>query len=80
MEHDKESELSLLLAPVNTPDGEEGQGEPEGGDEVHHPFLHHALAKLGRTDDSMAGHQHQVDEKEKQEKLRILSCVCCQGT
>ena len=26
--------ISLLLAPVDPPDGEEGQGEPEGGDEV----------------------------------------------
>ena len=47
MEHYKEPELSLLLAPVDPPDGEEGQREPEGGDQVHHPLPHHALAKLG---------------------------------
>ena len=56
MEHYKEPELSLLLAPVDPTDGEEGQGEPEGGDEVHHPLPHHALAKLSRKEDGMAGH------------------------
>ena len=57
MEHYKEPELSLLLAPVDPPYGEEGQGEPEGGDEVHHLLPHHALAKLGRTTDGVAGNQ-----------------------
>ena len=56
MEHNEEPELSLLLAPVDPPDGEEGQGEPEGGDEVQHPLPHHALSKLGRAEDGMAGH------------------------
>ena len=78
MEHYQEPELSLLLAPVDPPDGEEGQGEPEGGDEVYHPLPHHALAKFGRIKDGMAGHQYQVDKKEKQEKLGILSSFCCQ--
>jgi len=77
MEHNQEPELSLLLAPVDPPYGEEGQGEPEGGDEVYHPLPHHAHAKLGRTEDSMAGHQHKVDEKEKYETLRILPGVHC---
>ena len=79
MERNEEPELSLLLTPVDPPDGEEGQGKPEGGYEVHHSLPHHALAKLGRTEYGMAGHQHQVDEKEEQEIQSILSDVCCQG-
>jgi len=49
MEHNKEAELSLLLAPVHPPDGEEWEGQPEGGDQVDQPLPHHALAKLGGT-------------------------------
>ena len=40
MEHNEEPEFSLLLTPVDAPDGEEGKGDPEGGDEVHHPLPH----------------------------------------
>ena len=61
MERNQEPELSLLLTPVDPPDGEEGQGEPEGGDKVHHLLPHRAFAKLGGTEDSMGGHQHQVN-------------------
>ena len=49
MEDNEEPELSLLVVPVDLPAGEEGEGEPEGGDEVHQPLPHHALAKLGRA-------------------------------
>ena len=49
MEDDEEPELGLLVVPVEVPAGEEGEGEPEGGDEVHQPLPHHALAKLGRA-------------------------------
>ena len=79
MEDDEEPELSLLVVPVDLPAGEEGEGEPEGGDEVHQPLPHHAPPKLARAKESMAGHQHQVDEKEEQEKLGIFSSVYCQG-
>ena len=49
MKHNKEAELSLLLAPVHPLDGEEWEGQPEGGDQVDQPLPHHALAKLGGT-------------------------------
>ena len=71
MEHNKEPELSLLLAPVHPPDGEEWEGQPEGGDQVDQPLPHHALAKLWGTVDGMTGHQHEVDHKEEPEKLSI---------
>ena len=67
MEDYEEPEFSLLVVPVDLPAGEEGEGEPEGGDEVHQPLPHHALAKLGRVVDSMAGHQHQVDQDKSNE-------------
>ena len=79
MEDYEEPELGLLVVPVDLPAGEEGEGEPEGGDEVHQPLPHHAPPKLDRTEDGMAGHQHQVDQKKEQEKLGIFSSVCCQG-
>ena len=47
MEDDEKPEFGLLVVPVDLPAGEEGEGEPEGGDEVHQPLPHHALAKLG---------------------------------
>ena len=50
MEDNEEPELSLLVIPVDLPAGEEGEGEPEGGDEVHQPLLHHAPAKLSRVE------------------------------
>ena len=49
MEDNEEPELSLLIVPVDLPAGEEGEGEPEGGDEVHQPLPHHTPAKLGRA-------------------------------
>ena len=67
MEHNEEPELSLLLAPVDPPDGEEGEGKPEGGDEVKPPLPHWALKKLGRAQDTMEGHNKHVEEDETAE-------------
>ena len=75
MEDDEEPELGLLVVPVELPAGEKREGEPEGGDEVHQPLLHHAPAKLSRVEQSMAGHQHQVDQEEADEDHRIGSYV-----
>ena len=47
MEDDEEPELGLLVVPVEVPAGEEGEGEPEGGDEVQPPLFHCACAELG---------------------------------
>ena len=63
MKHNKEPKLSLLLAFVYSLNGEEGQGKAEGGDEEDHLFLHRALAKLGRTEDTMDGHKEEMNEK-----------------
>ena len=79
MEDNEEPELSLLIVPVDLPAGEEGEGEPEGGDEVHQPLPHHASAKLGRAQESVAGHQHQVDQDKGDEQNRILSYFGCDG-
>ena len=79
MEDDEEPELSLLVVPVDLPAGEEGEGEPEGGDEVHQPLPHHAPPKLGRAEESMAGHQHQVDQEEGDEDHCIASYLFCHG-
>ena len=79
MEDDEEPELSLLVVPVDLPAGEEGEGEPEGGDEVHQPLPHHAPPKLGRAEESMAGHQHQVDQEEGGEDQCIGSYPSCDG-
>ena len=65
MKHNKEPKLSLLLAPVDSIDGEKGQGKAEGGEEVDRLLLDRALAELGRTEDTMAGYQCQMDEKKK---------------
>ena len=77
MEDDEEPELSLLVVPVDLPAGEEGEGEPEGGDEVHQPLPHHAPPKLGGAEEGMAGHQHQVDQEEGSEDHRVASYVGC---
>ena len=77
MEHNEEPELGLLLTPVDPPDGEEGQGEPEGGDEVHQPLPHHAPPKLGRAEEGVAGHQHQVDQEESNENHHVGFYLCC---
>ena len=71
MKHKKEPELSLLLAPVHPPDGEEGEGEPEGGDQVEQPLSHRACAKLGRANDAMDGHHQHVEQDEAEETKRI---------
>ena len=78
MEHNKEPELSLLLAPVHPPDGAEWEGQPEGGDQVDQPLPHHALAKLGGTYDSITGHQLEVDQQEEPKKPSILSDLISQ--
>ena len=79
MEDDEEPELSLLVVPVDLPAGEEGEGEPEGGDEVHQPLPHHAPPKLGRAEEGVAGHQHKVDQEKGGEELRVGSHLCCDG-
>ena len=71
MEHNKEPKLSLLLALVHPLDGEEGQGKAEGGDEVDRLLLDRALAEFGRTEDTIAGHQGEMDE-EKEPKNRAF--------
>ena len=77
MEDDEEPELSFLVVPVDLPAGEEGEGEPEGGDEVHHPLPHHASPKLGGAKEGVAGHQHQVGEEEGGEDHRVGSYIGC---
>ena len=77
MEEDEEPELSLLVVPVDLPVGEEGEGEPEGRDEVHHPLPHHAPPKLGGAEEGMADHQHQVEQNEPHEQQSIPSHLCC---
>ena len=58
MKHNKEPKLSLLLlAPVDSLDGKEKAREVEGRDEVDHPLLDRAHAKLGRTEDNITDHQ-----------------------
>ena len=68
MEHNEEPHLSLLISFVNPPDGEEGQWEPERGDEMYDALPHHAFSKLRGTEDGMTGYQHQVD-KNKEQKI-----------
>ena len=80
MECDEEPELSLLVVPVDLPAGEEREGEPEGGDEVHQPLPHHAPPKLGGAEEGVAGHQHQVGEEEGGEDHRVGSYVGCDDT
>ena len=58
MEDDEEPELSLLVVPVDLPAGEEGEGEPEGGDEVQpplqvQPLSQRARTRLGRVEDAV---------------------------
>ena len=65
MEHYKEPQLSLLLASVYSLDGEKGQGKAEGGDEVDCLLPQWALAKLGWPENTIAGHQDEMD-KEKE--------------
>ena len=77
MEDDEEPELSLLVVPVDLPAGEEGEGEPEGGDEVHQPLPHHAPPKLGGAEEGVAGHQHQVCQEEGAEDHCVGSYVGC---
>ena len=79
MEDDEEPEFGVLVVLVDLPAGEEGEGEPEGGDEVHQPLPHHANPKLGWEEKSMAGHQHQVDEEKCSEDQSIGSHLCWDG-
>ena len=68
MKHNKEPKLSLLLAPVDSLDGEEGQGKAEGGEEVDRLLLDRAFAELGRTEDTMNGHYEKMDDEKKAKK------------
>ena len=79
MEDNEEPELSLLVVLVKLPAGEEGEGQPEGGDEVHQPLPHHTPAKLGRAEEGVAGHQHQVDQEEGGEDHCVGFYVGCDG-
>ena len=76
MKDNKEPKLSLVLTPVDSIDGEEGQGKAEGGDEVDRLLLDRALAKLGRTEDTKADHQGEMDEEKEPKKQSICSNVC----
>ena len=71
MKHNKEPKLSLLLALVHPLDGEEGQGKAEGGDEVDCLLRYQALAELGRTEDTIAGHQGEMKEEKEPKKQNI---------
>ena len=44
------------------------QGKVECGDEVDHLLLDLALAKFGRTEDTIAGHQNDMDEEKESRK------------
>ena len=68
MEHNKEPKLSLLLALVHPLDGEEGQRKAEAGHEVNRFLLSRALAELGRTKDTIAGHQDGMEEEKENKK------------
>ena len=56
MKDNKEPKLSLVLTPVDSIDGEEGQGKAEGGEEVDRLLFRGALPVFCRTVDTMAGH------------------------
>jgi len=71
VQRDQEPEFRLLLAPVDPPDGEEGEGEPEGGDEVQPPLFHCARDKLGWAEDGMGGDHKQVKKEEEKEGFAV---------
>ena len=71
MKHNKEPKLSLLLALVDSLDGEEGQRKAEGGDEVDRLLLDRALAELGRTKDTITSHQSEMYEEKEAKKSGI---------
>ena len=73
MKHNKEAQLSVLLAPVHLPDADKGQGKGEGGDEVDQLLLYRALAKLDRPEDTIGGHQGEMDEKKETKDCHICS-------
>ena len=60
MKGNKKPELSLFLPPVDSSNGEKGQRKAEGGDEVNCLFFLGALAKVGRTEDTIDGHHGDV--------------------
>ena len=68
MKDNKEPKLSLVLTPVDSIDGEEGQGKAEGVDQVNYLLLDRAFAELGRTEDTIAGHQNEMDEEKEAKK------------
>ena len=68
MKDNKEPKLSLVLTPVDSIDGEEGQGKAEGGDEVDRLLLDRALGKLGRIEVTIGGYQGEMDKEEKTKK------------
>ena len=67
MEHNKEPKVRIHLSPVHLPDGQEWQGKAEGGDEEDDLLLQRALAKLGRTEDTMDGHKEEMNDKKEPE-------------
>ena len=79
MEDDEEPLLSVLVVLVDLPAGEKGKGQPEGGDEVHQPLPHHTPAKLGRAEEGVAGHQHQVAQEKSDEDHCVGFYVGCDG-
>ena len=78
MKADKEAKLSLLLTPVNSLYGEEGQWKAEGRDEINYLFLQWTFAKLGGTENTIAGHHSDMNEKQEPKKESILSDVISQ--
>ena len=63
MKHNKEPKLSFLLAPVHPLDAEEGQGKAESGYKVARLLLDQALVELGRIENTIAGHQGEMDQE-----------------
>ena len=65
MKDNQKPKLFFLLTPVDSLNGKEGQGKAEGGDEVYGLLFFGALAKLGSTEDAMAGHEDEMEEKKQ---------------
>ena len=71
MQSDQEPELGHLLAPVLTPEGEVGEGEPEGGQEVEGALNHGAVGELWGPEDCMDGNQQEVQTQQTKEHLGV---------
>ena len=68
MKENQKPEFFFLHTPVDSLNGKEGQGKAEGGDEVYCLLFFGALAKLRSTEDAMAGHEDEMEEKKESKK------------